>query len=50
MIVIPDIHGRDCWIEPVRQYLGKEHIIFLGDCLDCRRAFRINDKGSIREV
>ena len=34
MIIIPDIHGRDYWIEPVLQHLGKEHILFLGDYLD----------------
>ena len=34
MIIIPDIHGRDFWEKPVRENLGKEHIIFLGDYLD----------------
>ena len=34
MIVIPDIHGRTFWKEPVKESLGKEHIIFLGDYLD----------------
>ncbi len=34
MIIIPDTHGRDFWREPVAEYLGKEHIIFLGDYLD----------------
>lgn len=34
MIVIPDIHGRDFWEKPVRENLGKEPIIFLGDYLD----------------
>ena len=34
MIIIPDTHGRDFWREPVAEYLGKEHIFFLGDYLD----------------
>lgn len=34
MIIIPDIHGRDFWEKPVREHLGKEHIVFLGDYLD----------------
>lgn len=34
MIIIPDIHGRDFWEKPVKENLGKEHIIFLGDYLD----------------
>lgn len=34
MIIIPDTHGRDFWREPVAEYLGKEHILFLGDYLD----------------
>ena len=33
-IIIPDIHGRDFWKKPVKENLGKEHIIFLGDYLD----------------
>lgn len=34
MIIIPDVHGRDFWEKPVKECLGKEHIIFLGDYLD----------------
>lgn len=34
MIIIPDIHGRDFWMKPVAENLGKEHILFLGDYLD----------------
>jgi len=34
MIIVPDIHGRDFWKEPVNENLGKEHIVFLGDYLD----------------
>ena len=34
MIIIPDIHGRTFWKEPVHESLGREHILFLGDYLD----------------
>ena len=34
MIIIPDVHGRTFWRQAVQEYLGKEHIIFLGDYLD----------------
>ena len=34
MIVVPDIHGRDFWLEPVLNSIGMEEIIFLGDYLD----------------
>lgn len=34
MIVIPDVHGRTFWRQAVYEYLGKEHILFLGDYLD----------------
>ena len=34
MIVIPDVHGRTFWRQAVNEYLGKEHIIFLGDYMD----------------
>ena len=34
MIIIPDVHGRDFWVKPVEDNLGKEHIVFLGDYLD----------------
>jgi hypothetical protein len=31
MIIIPDVHGRTFWRQTVQEYLGKEHILFLGD-------------------
>ena len=34
MIVIPDVHGRSFWCQAFNEYLGKEHILFLGDYLD----------------
>lgn len=34
MIIIPDVHGRDFWKKPVEEFLGKEHILFLGDYPD----------------
>lgn len=34
MIILPDIHGRSYWREPVRRFLGNEPIIFLGDYVD----------------
>lgn len=34
MIVIPDVHGRSFWRQAFNEYLGKEHILFLGDYLD----------------
>ena len=34
MIIIPDVHGRTFWRQAVNEYLGKEHILFLGDYLD----------------
>lgn len=43
MLIIPDVHGRDFWKEPVKNYLSKieqeettknSKIIFLGDYLD----------------
>lgn len=35
-LVIPDVHGRNFWKEPVRETLenGNAHIVFLGDYLD----------------
>ena len=33
VLIIPDVHGRDFWAEPVMANLDKE-IIFLGDYLD----------------
>ena len=35
LIIIPDVHGRHFWREPVREALSRrEHVIFLGDYLD----------------
>lgn len=34
MIIIPDVHGRTFWRQAVNDYLGKEHILFLGDYMD----------------
>lgn len=44
MIIIPDVHGRDFWMKPVQENLGKEHILFLGDYLD-----PYPDEGILRE-
>lgn len=35
-LVIPDVHGRDFWMEPVKDVLENTdaHIVFLGDYLD----------------
>lgn len=37
ILVIPDVHGRDFWREPVKYVLENTdaHIVFLGDYLDC---------------
>ena len=34
MIIIPDVHGRSFWRNAIKDYLGKEPILFLGDYLD----------------
>lgn len=36
IIIIPDVHGRTFWREPVKKYKNVEgvHIVFLGDYLD----------------
>ena len=35
ILVVPDIHGRSFWREPVLKYLGSvDRIVFLGDYLD----------------
>lgn len=36
ILIIPDVHGRAFWIDPVREVLANTdaHIIFLGDYLD----------------
>ena len=37
ILIIPDVHGRDFWKEPVKKVLEdtNAHIIFLGDYTDC---------------
>lgn len=37
ILIIPDVHGRDFWKEPVKQELknNETSIIFLGDYTDC---------------
>ena len=36
IIIIPDVHGRTFWREPIKKYKNVEdvHIVFLGDYLD----------------
>ena len=34
MIIIPDVHGRTFWRKAVKEYMGDEPILFLGDYLD----------------
>lgn len=34
MIIIPDVHGRKFWRKAVKEYIGDEPILFLGDYLD----------------
>lgn len=35
LLVVPDVHGRTFWKEPVRKYMGLvDRIVFLGDYLD----------------
>lgn len=46
MIIIPDVHGRTFWRQAVNDYLGKEHIIFLGDYLDPYGYEGITSKGA----
>lgn len=37
VLIIPDVHGREFWREPVKYVLENTdaHIVFLGDYLDC---------------
>lgn len=37
VLIIPDVHGREFWREPVKEVLENTdaRIIFLGDYLDC---------------
>ena len=34
LLIIPDVHGRGFWREPVAEALGKTPIVFLGDYVD----------------
>lgn len=36
ILIIPDVHGRDFWKDPVYESLNDEniHIVFLGDFTD----------------
>ena len=35
ILIIPDVHGRDFWIEPVKKVINNKDyfIVFLGDYL-----------------
>ena len=37
ILIMPDVHGRDFWIEPVKKVINSEDyfIVFLGDYLSC---------------
>jgi len=37
VLIIPDVHGREFWREPVKEVLENTdaRIVFLGDYLDC---------------
>ena len=37
ILIIPDVHGRDFWIEPVKKVINNKDyfIVFLGDYLSC---------------
>ena len=50
MIIIPDIHGRCFWQQPVKENLGKEHIVFLGDYLDPYYGERITSEQAFRQL
>lgn len=43
MLIIPDVHGRSFWEQPVADAIGKEQIVFLGDYLDPYQYEGIND-------
>ncbi len=49
MLIVPDIHGRDFWKELVRDALGKEHILFLGDYLDPYESEGISAKEALNQ-
>ena len=47
-LIIPDIHGRKFWKEPLEKFSGKvEHIIFIGDYFDPYPIEGISEKDSI---
>lgn len=50
MIIIPDIHGRWFWQQPVKENLGKEQILFLGDYLDPYHGERISSEQAFRQL
>ena len=50
MIIIPDIHGRLFWEKPVKEYLGHEHIVFLGDYVDPYHDEFINRRHMLRRL
>ena len=46
ILIIPDVHGREFWREPVKEVLEKTNarVVFLGDYLDCYpNEFRHNE-------
>lgn len=50
IIIIPDVHGRTFWKEPVYNNINKDdtHIVFLGDYLDAYKGFEdISDEDAI---
>ena len=47
ILVIPDIHGRDFWIEPCQKWQGS--IIFLGDYHD-PYPFQVSEKKSLKNL
>lgn len=50
IIIIPDVHGRTFWKEPVYNNINKDdtHIVFLGDYLDAYKSFEdISDEDAI---
>lgn len=47
-LIIPDIHGRKFWKEPLEKFSGKvEHIIFIGDYFDPYPIEGISEKDGI---
>jgi len=48
MLIIPDTHGRHFWCKPVREALGHERIVFLGDYVDPYRDEPIGRSQAVR--